>query len=442
MKGLMRLGCFASLVSLLVTGCGGSSDDRPESITEPNVGGTPSLAQVYAYQTTAKSEQVLACSKLFLTSGSCDVANIKPIGADVTANVSIEDIKSRLVISHDWMAESFIAALEEMNDQDLLNLFKPLNSIVISYDVRPANYRASTVSIYLDPRYLWRNSEEWETIYQQDDYRDAFKTEFTFEAFRRYIDPSTNEYINWSNSYKAETYNSRTSAQIAPGLFRLLAHELAHANDFLPPALLSSLGNSGKIYDNYIYPASDINDELSESIPLNSSLLNEAAQIAFRGSTMTDRIRMTSALDAGSAFDGDGAADFYGYSTGAEDVAMLFEAFMMHKKYGAMMDVAFTTTRAADDTSCDGYVVKWGQRNRLADSSVKQRTIFAGSRLLARDITSELTSVSSAPINMQADIGWCSSLSQTTSVSGRSSNTASKTIQQVVYDYLDDKVRH
>ncbi|MEH6452876.1 MAG: hypothetical protein V7782_07520 [Psychromonas sp.] len=332
MKILTKLFFSACAVPLLIVGCGGGgSEDRPDSVTSPNVNGTPSLDKLYTYQSTSSSEQVLSCSTLFLNSDSCDVADIKPIGADITGNISLQDIKNRLVVSHDWMANSFIAALEEINDQDFLNLFKALNTIVISYDIRPSFYHSRTASIYIDARYLWRNSDEWAIIYAQDDYRKDYQTEFIFDAFLRYVDPSSNAYITSSNSYSASFYNNRTSAQIAPGLFRLLSHELAHANDYLPPDLISSLGDSGKIYDDYIYPNISIHEQLSDAIPLTSDLLYEAAEIAFHGAGMTDRIRVTSASEAGNAFDADGAADLYGYSSPAEDVAMLFEAFMMYK---------------------------------------------------------------------------------------------------------------
>lgn len=445
MRILSRLVCSAFVVPLLVVGCeGSSSDERPDSVTSPNVAGTPSLQEVYTYQSTSSSEQILSCSKLFLNSDSCDVADIKPIGTDITGDISLDDIKGRLVISHDWMADSFIAALEEINDQDLLNLFKPLNTIVISYDIRPSFYHSYTASMYIDARYLWRNSEQWQTIYEQDDFRSTYQTEFIFDSFLRYVDAKSNAYITWSNSYSASSYNSRTSAQIAPGLFKLLSHELAHANDYLPPELLSALGDSGRIYDDYIYPSrnNNINAELTGSIPLNSDLLYEAAQIAYRGSVMTDRIRVTSAADVGNAFDLDGAADLYGYSSPAEDVAMLFEAFMMYKKYGAVSDVAFVSIPTAADYSCDDYVVKWGQRNRLADSNVKQRAILAGSRILDRDITSDLSLISSTPIDMEAGIGWCSSRYGTTAASiERTSRAYSRTSQQVVHDYQDDRNR-
>ena len=152
MINIKKLSWVAMVAPLLVSGCGGgsnSSSDKPGSMASPNIKGTPQLSQVSTYQGNNQSEQVLNCSKLFLKDDSCDVTNIKPIGVDLVGDVTIDDIKARLVVSHDWMADSFIAALQKINDQDLLNLFKALNTIVISYEVRPSFYHPLTA--YMDP---------------------------------------------------------------------------------------------------------------------------------------------------------------------------------------------------------------------------------------------------------------------------------------------------
>ena len=444
MKKLTQLLLPICALPLFIAGCGGgSSEDIPESISLVNANGTPALEDVYAYKDTAIASSALNCSTLFLNSESCDVSDIKPIGANLSTDVSLADIENRLVVSHDWMASSFLAALEEINDQDLLNLFKPINSIVLSYDTRPSFYHSYTASIYIDPRYLWRDSMEWDTIYEQDDYRSSYQTEFTFDSFWRYVDSNTNSYVTWSNSFNSY-YNTRTSAQIAPGLFRLLAHELAHANDFLPAELLSSLGSNGEIYSDYISSATHIHDDLNYESPLTSDLLFEAAKIAYQGSDMTDLIRNTSAAEAGNAFKDDGALALYAYSASAEDVAMLFEAFMMYKKYGAIRDVAFVDIPAEESPSCSEYIVKWGQRNRLADSYVKERAILVANMILDRDITLELSS--SQAINMEPGIDWCESRYTTTVASedGASNSLESSSFsmpqQQVIHDYKEDRL--
>ncbi|MEH6452875.1 MAG: hypothetical protein V7782_07515 [Psychromonas sp.] len=73
---------------------------------------------------------------------------------------------------------------------------------------------------------------------------------------------------------------------------------------------------------------------------------------------------------------------------------------------------------------------------------MKQRAILVGSRILARDITSDLSSNSSEAIDMETDIGWCSSLDDTAIANSERVNTAYlKASQQVIHDYQDDRVR-
>jgi hypothetical protein len=131
---------------------------------------------------------------------------------------------------------------------------------------------------------------------------------------------------------------------------------------------------------------------------------------------------------------------------------MLFETFMMYKKYDVVRDVAFVETPTSQYYSCDDYIVKWGQRNRLADSDVKERTILIANMILGRDITSELSSLSSEPIAFETDIGWCSSRNETLAVNsetisyepvsnGTISLYSAKPKQQVIHDYRDDRIR-
>ncbi|MCG9552345.1 hypothetical protein L1D16_07625 [Vibrio sp. Isolate31] len=411
MKRRSILTCAVS--GLLLAGCGGGSDsssDVPASIVSPNVNGTPSLASVSTYQTTSMSKDIEECARAFLTNNSCDLSLIKPLGFN-QVNVTIEQVRERLVVSHQWMADSFIEALEEINDQDLLNLFKPLNSIVISYDIRPSFYTTSTASMYIDPKYVWRSKNEWDSIHKQEDYRNDFQTEFQFDKAQRYVHETTNNYVSYSNTYTSLQNESRDASHIAPGLFRLLSHELAHANDFLQEHDLTQIPSSGYI-DNYIHPLKKLNNELIERDPLSSNLLDKAAKIAFRGDSMTNEIRLLTGEAAGYEFEADKAAAFYSYSSPAEDVAMLFEAYMMYKKYRALSDVAFISIPQIEDYSCNDWKVQWGQRSRLSDNGVRDRAVFVASGILGKSeltIRTELASLPAAPEMLRVGQGWCSS---------------------------------
>ncbi|WP_231891818.1 hypothetical protein [Vibrio sp. HI00D65] len=430
------------IVGTLLVGCGGSSgssSDAPSSIAAPNVNGTPSLESISTFKTTSSSPDIVDCAKAFLEKRSCDLSVIQPIGVDGT-DLTIKQIESRLVVSHPWMAESFIAALREINDQDLLNLFKPLNSIVLSYDVRPSFYEPSTASMYIDPRNLWRTKSEWDSIYQQDDYRKNFQTEFKFDKAQRYVEQGSYDYVTYSNTYNAATYHQRRAEHVAPGLFRLLAHELAHANDFLPASDLIQMPNSGTIYD-YLQKLQTLNRDLSDSNPLNSTTLRGAAQVAFRGKAMTDDVRNLTGEAAGIEFEGDSAAAFYSYSHSAEDVAMLFEAYMMYKKYNAISDFAFVSIPQSSNASCNEWKIQWGQRSRLSDHGVQDRAVFVVNRILGKpnvEIRKELANLPDNPSAFAQGVGWCDSRQASVMAASRSVQWEENAVAMGDLRYLED----
>lgn len=433
------------LSAITLAGCnsGGGANVNPDGgqgVTSPIASnGDPTLATISPYQPSEIGAAAVTCAKLTLQDKSCLMEDIQPLGSSVMTSVSIEEVKSRIVTSHPWMAESFIAALQQINDPDLLNLFKPLNAIVLSYDVRPSFYSAYTASIYIDPRYLWRNKSEWNSIYQQDDYRGKFQSEFITRSANRYIDPSNSDYVTWSNSFNEHSdYTQRNAQMIAPGLYRLLAHELAHANDYLSAHNIQNLADSGRIYHDNMKNFKFLRKELYEAMPLTSTELRDAAWVAFHGYPMTDEIRQLTGEKAGSLFEGDGGAMFYAYSKSAEDVATLFEIFMMYKKYRAISDVAFVSIPTSSSSSCDDQKVQWGQRARLADKEVKQRALFVASRILQRDVSNELVSLQSAPIAMPLGQGWCESRNSTNAYYDVATQSMNMEVNPVVHDYRDD----
>ncbi|MDP2575930.1 hypothetical protein Q8W40_27325 [Vibrio penaeicida] len=423
-----------------LSGCGGgSSSENPGSLASPNIKGDPSLDKISTYQSSALSNDMLECVKLYKKRQSCSLDKIRPIGVEKPGDLSISDIQERLVVSHSWMGDNFINALKSIHDQDFLNLFKPLNAIVLSYDIRPSFYHTYTAAIYIDPRYLWQNKAEWDSIYKQDDFRSDFSSEFTYDSANRFIYPNSKEYVTYSNTYHSVNNAWRASHHIAPGLFRLLAHELAHANDYLPPAYLSQVGDSGSVFSAMRDNANKVHTELQSSHPLTSSLLLEAAEIAFHGKSMTDQARNSTGEIAGSEFKPDGAAAFYGYSTNREDVATLFESYMMFKKYGAISDVAFISIPKTKEYTCNDWKVLWGERHRLADDNVRTKTIFVAQRLTGKtesEVISNMPSNVADVSTLTPGLGWCES--RTLNTSSSFMGLSKSDVSEHPYDYLDD----
>lgn len=393
---------LSSLV--ILSGCGGGGGGKAQD-RSANIDGDPALEQLRAYQPGSPSAAAaLDCVTLYKKNQSCLVSDIAPLGYVTGQNVTVEDIATRLVVSHAWMGDNFVAALREM-PQDLLNLFRSVNAVVLSYEVRPSFYHSGTASLYIDPRYLWQTHSHWQDIYQQDDYRDAYQSQLKFVTANRYLDPY-GDYVLTSNTYDVDYNASRNREQITRGLYRLLAHELAHANDYLPQDTLAYLDTSLTIFQN-IQQRYPVNSELDRELPLRSDMLHQMAQVSFRGETPTTAQRQLDAAVLGAEFEFDGAADYYAYSSQAEDVAMLFEAYMMRQQYQAVSDVAFLVEPTVADPYCDDYKIGWGQRDRLADSLVKARAKQVAERILLRDLGTEFSHIDENTEPLPYGAGWC-----------------------------------
>ncbi|MGR5065799.1 hypothetical protein [Photobacterium sp. DNB22_13_2] len=392
---------------LVLVGCGGGGEKAQE---RSNVNGDPALDSLQAYQSNSLfASAALDCVPLYKQQRSCLVSDIAPLGYGIEGDVTVDDIAARLVVSHAWMGSNFIAALREM-PQDLLNLFGSVNAVVLSYEIRPSFYHSGTASMYIDPRYLWQTETQWQDIYQQDDFRDAYQSQFKFVAANRYLDPY-GQYVLTSNTYDRDVNYFRDIDKITRGLYRLLAHELAHANDYLPQDTLADLDTNLTVWQN-IQRRIPVNSDLNREQPLSSIMLHDLAQASFRGETPTQAQTQLEAETLGAEFEFDGAADYYAYSSQAEDVAMLFEAYMMHQQYQAISDVAFLVEPAMTDPYCDDYKIGWGQRDRLADSHVKSRAKQIAERILMRDLRAEFSRIDEAAELLPYGTGWCEAQSR------------------------------
>lgn len=260
-------------------------------------------------------------------------------------------------------------------------------------------------------------------------------------ALQRYV-LSNGEYVTYSNTFDATVNSWRSKSEIAPGLFNLLVHELAHANDFLPPDQLSVLDVSTSIGRNIqLMKGNWIQTSLQQAHALTAGSLQLMAERYFGGASASTTM---SPEQAGAAFEPDGAADFYGYYTGAEDVAMLFEAYMMWREYDAVSDVAFTASPAFANYSCDDLIIGWGQRNRLAQQEVMPRARLVSESILQQDLSAEFASIESVtPVDLPYGYGWCQA--RTAVMSARFERFSRQALSPVTDNsqrYLDEMLRH
>jgi hypothetical protein len=114
-------------------------------------------------------------------------------------------------------------------------------------------------------------------------------------------------------------------------------------------------------------------------------------------------------------FRADRATDEYSYSippgstaASREDVAMLFEEFMMSLRHAARRDVGMTNKFRPGMTGSD-LIVAWGQRGRVADPTIKPRMVQVLGELAPWLPASTVDSLP-APVLLREGVSWTANL--------------------------------
>ena len=169
------------------------------------------------------------------------------------------------------MGDRFKQLLEAM-PSDTLQLFNSVSIIIIDSNTRPSFYWIMTGAIYIDPAYLWLTNQEKSNVTKKSDYRNDYGNGLAITPVTRYVKDNHRAYWYYSLSGDEE----RGFDDIKYAFFRLLFHELAHANDFAPPDSLAELDATSSIFA-ALEKISDkrISKLLYQSDPLQSAMLFE-----------------------------------------------------------------------------------------------------------------------------------------------------------------------
>ncbi|MFT6984758.1 MAG: hypothetical protein ACJAT7_000559 [Psychromonas sp.] len=389
---------IATLLSL--TGCGGSSTP---------INNATNLDHIYTYLETEIPEAQLDPASCVNYSQACTVQQL-PFIALSYPQTRREDIMARVVVSHDWMGARFQALLTRL-PTEVITLMGSITAIVIADNIRPSFYWTGSGAIYIDPADLWLTNEEKSTILKSPDYRDDFGELLAYDFFHRFIKDGQYAYFY----YPLDGAQERDIEDIVVPMASLLFHELAHANDFMPQQLISSLDLSQTTRSelNRLAPQR-LNIELATSYPLTSQELFNHAAILYQGTEPTEQQQSDSAAYLGSLMQEEGANHLYSYLNQAEDVAMLFQASMLKKSFDVDMDSAFVIKPQGSDLSCADYLVGWGVRNRIADTQTKPRAQFISQRILPDSDFNNFFDNLESEQTFPALINWCNtSLSET-----------------------------
>ncbi len=331
---------------------------------------------------------------------SCPLTTLPFLGQE-TASASIEQIMQRVAVTHPWMAIRFREVLATQPDA-LLQMFRSTTAVIIGSKVRPSFYYPLTGAIYLDPEGLWLTQDERATIDPTPDFRTDFGRDLQFRAIWRYVKDNDYAYP----FYRADFKGSRTVEDIRIALGRLLAHELAHAGDFSPPANLATLSR-GQTAEEAISRQSSqwISERLKRSKPLTSAAWPSLAQVLYADQKPTAEEKSYSPAQAGNLIAPDRAADAYGYFTQYEDMAILTEEILSWCFYGIQRDFATSNRPASGD-----FTVGWGVRGRIAEPQVQDAARFVTQELLPGVPLESCYASLPAPVRMRAGATWTSNL--------------------------------
>jgi hypothetical protein len=321
---------------------------------------------------------------------------------------SVAQIMGRVLVSHDFLGANFEQfLLTQDTHDDFRRLLAGATVIVIGSHVRPSYYTAATGAIYLDANNLWLTPEQRDVVTEVPDYRLAYDDELNYSTFGRLV--KNNDYAR--RSFPATSRMVRNIDELVLELGKLLYHELGHAGDFIPPSE-RNLNPALSIWANVagrVGARTLASDALATQYPLTSVEMKGLGQVLFRGEPASAEQKAYTGADVGRFFAADVASDDYAYSivpgsSSREDLAMLFEEFMMSYRHGVQYDLAFTNVYVPGMSNAQ-MIVGWGERGRIAEAAIKPRIKLVVQRI-APWIDPAVVDSLPAPILMKAGASW------------------------------------
>ena len=296
------------------------------------------------------------------SSGDCTLDRLPFIGME-HSTPTVDDVMSRVLVSHRWMADSFREALERL-PEDVRLLARSLTAVVISSDIIPAYYSPGSGAIYLEAEFFWRTLEERAVITKKPDFRGGFGTTIPLRIPWRSVRNNTLLTLG------APPGESRPELPLDFIAF-LLYHELSHAADFVRASRLDDVDAGQTVWqmavsDFYQWPST----RLAIEAPLRSRAMLDLAGVFFLGMPPTPEQESLHPDDVIDEFAMDGAVDFYSYSTQYEDLADMHDALLMSRHHGYEKDIGIVGMEAE---SVWQSIVAWGQRGRMTDPAVIDR---------------------------------------------------------------------
>jgi hypothetical protein len=361
-----------------------------------------SFTNTYAYKQSTYTDALKRCVSIRNKDKSCTLEELPLLSPDERVPTK-EQIMKRVFVSHTWMGRRFEHILDLLDD-DIKILLGSVTAIVIDDDINPSFYWSVTGAIYIEPDYLWLNEEERKTITKNEDYRSKYAEVLNFVRGARFVKSGGGTF-----AFKNLNSPHRTEKDIVPNVARLLYHELAHANDYIPRSKRYLLDKKLSVYENMLnlYSQSEtIGQKLHERYPLYQEKLQEIAGVIWHGKEATEEQKNMSAYEVAELFENDDAVRLYSYSSRREDLATLFENTMLKYHYGIEQEIAFLSKPdMAEKPSCEDYEIALGIGNRIGNDEVKKRAVFIVNKILGKQ--ENLEQIIGKERRLKIGYNWC-----------------------------------
>jgi len=341
---------------------------------------------------------------------TCPLSTLPLLAQDTAGALpTVAQVMNRVVVSHDWMGQVFEQFLTTQDGNgDFRQLLNGVTAIVIGSQIKPSFYYVLTGALYLDAENFWLTPEQRDVISEQAAFQTNFDGVLQFSTPWRYTQSNLDIVV----PYPAANRVMRDVSYVLVAAGHLLYHELAHAGDFFPPAMRTTLDPTLAPWDNVIprFNAAQLpSDLVKQQYPLASLEMTGLALVKFFGVTANSTQVLYTPVQVGGFFSADRANDPYSYTTSREDAAMLFEEFMMSYRQGVTRDVA-VTDKITPSTTNSTLIVRWGERGRVGETTIRPRL-----QLMVQNVAPWLDAVGSvaalpAPIAMRAGDTWANNL--------------------------------
>ncbi len=334
-----------------------------------------------------------------------------PILRHSYSNLTRERIMQRVRTSQPWMLERMRELVNALPDA-YIPLFGPLTAIAVTDSIPHPYYRSLNGAIYIPPSFLWKTLEERDSLNIPQDPRISDPESTPFTVKWRYLDANGSDPFFYHNMLYP---HNRTLEQTLPPFAIMMAHELAHANDFVPPETENLPDPLSTFYDAFVINTdyARISKELAAIYPISLPLRQAAQEYYYPPHRNISVPRMT-AEEIMTNFEHDGASSFYGSYKAEEDMAMLFEEVMMKEFFELDRYIAFTQFVPQTNSTCENFMVhfmvQWGEKNRFAAPTVRDRARFVAEKVLPRhDFSSLFAEVpNSETLNSPSlEVSWC-----------------------------------